>query len=137
MFIDELKKHFRILKQKDEAAIQSVEKHLYGRTRKDRHFARKVDDVQAAFDQHTSFIAAVLREYIANQIGDFCFNRTFSDAVVRSVLKDREFVAMLIKANLINRAAKLDRHTKGQVKLRIYIAIINFDDYKKEQAFKK
>ena len=131
--MEELNMHLAYLKKKDEKAIRKSENKLNAKMWRGYLFATKVDDLFATICCRENLITETLKEYIDNALGEFFFGQPFSEAVVRSVLRDREFIATLITANLAARVGNLRYESKGQVKLRVYAAILNFDDYKKRK----
>lgn len=125
------------LKKKDERAIEKVEQHFRSNDKFSSNFARKVYDVYDAYKLQVPYIATVLEEYLDNPIFNMWFDTPFSKAQVCSVLMDMQFVATLMCTSLLRRTANLDRKSQNQLKLRVYIAILNFDRYKKSQIVKK
>ena len=131
MFKDELKKQMIVLKQKDIAAIKKVQVKLKSNTQRNWVFSNRVRGIKASMSRAVPHIADILRDYLDNSIGEFFMGQPFSQAIVLSVLQDEEFVALLIENNLIKRVVNLDYDSKGELKIRIYLAILNFDEYKK------
>ena len=129
----ELREHLKYLKKKDEIAIKKVEARIKNNTKFSRDFFRKVDDVYEAYKLQIPQIVTVLKEYIDNPIGEAIFGTCFSEALVYSVLMDGQFVGMLMCNSLIKRTANLNRKSSGQLKQRVYIAILNYDRYKKNK----
>ena len=125
------------LKKKDESAIQKVEKRFKSSDKQSINFVRKVYDVYDAYKLQVPHIATVLEEYLDTPIFNMWFNTTFSKAQVYSVLMDMQFAATLMCTSLLKRTANLERKSQNQLKLRVYIAILNFDRYKKSQIAKK
>lgn len=132
--LNEFREHMICLKKKDEVAIKKVERRVVSKRPKDRKFAAKAADIYEVFKQQVPYISTVLREFIDNPVVEFIFGRPFSEALVRSVLLDKEFVAMLMCNSLLRRTLNLGRTSAGQLKLRVYISILNFDRYKKDKA---
>ena len=129
----ELREHLKYLKKKDEIAIKKVESRINNSSRFNRKFFRKVDDIYEAFKLQIPSIANILKEYIDNPVVETIFNVPFSDSLVYSVLMEQQFVAMLMCNSLLKRTANLSRESEGQLKLRVYIAILNYDRYKKSK----
>ncbi len=130
-------KAWRDLKKKDEIAIKKVERRFKSSDKFSGDFVRKVYDVYDAYKLQVPHIATVLEEYLDNPIWGICFDTPFSKAKVCSVLLDMQFVATLMCTSLLRRTTNLERKSEGQRKLRIYIAILNYDRYKKSQVVKK
>ncbi len=125
------------LKKKDESAIQKVEKRFKSRDKDSINFVRKVYDIYDAYKLQVPHIATVLEEYLDNPIFNMWFDTSFSKSQVYSVLMDMQFVATLMCTSLLRRTANLNRKSQNQLKLRVYIAILNFDRYKKSEIVKK
>lgn len=125
------------LKKKDERAIQKVEKRFESRDKASINFVRKVYDVYDAYKLQVPHIATVLEEYLDTPIFNMWFDTPFSKAQVYSVLMDMQFVATLMCTSLLRRTVNLDRKSQNQLKLRVYIAILNYDRYKKSKIIKK
>lgn len=131
---EEFNKAWRCLKKKDEIAIKKVERRFRGNDRQSRNFVRKVYDVYEAYKLQVPHIATVLEEYLGNPIYNIWFGIPFSKAQICSVLLDMQFVGMLMCNNLLRRTANLERKVSNQLKLRIYIAILNYDRYRKRKV---
>ena len=129
-------KAWRYLKKKDEIAIKKVEKRFGSNDKFSSSFVRKVYDIYDAYKLQVPHIATVLEEYLDNPIFNMWFGASFSKAQVCSVLVDMQFVATLMCTSLLRRAANLDRKSASQLKLRVYIAILNYDRYKKSKIAK-
>lgn len=129
----ELREHLKYLKKKDEIAIKKVESRINNNSEFNRKFFRRVDDIYEAFKLQIPNIANVLKEYIDSPIGEAIFGVPFSNSLVYSVLMDQQFVAMLMCNSLLKRTANLSSESEGQLKLRVYIAILNYDRYKKNK----
>ena len=129
-------KAWRYLKKKDEIAIKKVEKRFSGKDRFSSNFATRVYDVYDAYKLQVPYIVTVLEEYLDNPIYNMWFDIPFSKARVYSVLMDMQFVGMLMCTSLLRRTANLERKSQNQLKLRVYIAILNYDRYKKSQIAK-
>ena len=125
------------LKRKDEIAIKKVEERFRSKTRFSYNFVNRVVDVYDAYKLRVPHIATVLEEFLDNPIYSMWFDTPFSKAQVCSVLLDMQFVATLMCTSLLRRTANLERKSEGQLKLRIYIAILNYDRYKKSKIVKK
>ena len=119
--------------QRDIKAIKRVEERLKSNTELDKKFCKKVNDVQAALFTSAYRYSQILKRYVDNYLGVELFERPFSQAVVISILQDKEFIAFLFETNLIRRVIDLNDNTNGQIKLRIYLAILIYDDYKKQK----
>lgn len=129
-------KHISLLAKKDERAMKKVARRFKSGTTYNECFEIKVNDVHEAFKQCVPHIATVIKEYVDNSVVEELLQKTFSHAKVYSILYDRKFVAMLMCNHLIKRAANLDRDSEGQVILRLYIAILNFDQYQRNLVVK-
>lgn len=129
MLIDNLKEHMRYLKKKDEIAIKKVERRLATSTRFNLKFWQKVNDAYAEFKLHISNIIVILKECVDNPMGEFFFGIQFNEQQVLNVLQNMQFVAMLMCNSMLKRTLNLSKETDGQLKLRIYIAILNFARY--------
>ena len=130
-------KAWQYLKKKDEIAIKKVERRFKSSDKNSGDFVRKVYDVYEAYKLQVPHIATVLEDYLDNPIWEIWLDKPFSKAEVCSVLLDMQFVATLMCTSLLRRTANLERKSEGQRKLRIYIAILNYDRYKKSQVVKK
>ena len=125
------------LKKKDESAIEKVEQRFRSKDKFSSDFTRKVYDAYDAYKLQVPYIATVLEEYLDNPIFNMWFDIPFSKAQVCSVLMDMQFVATLMCTSLLKRTANLNRKSQNQLKLRVYIAILNFDRYKKSKIVRK
>lgn len=121
------------LKRKDELAIKKVERRFGSNDRFSCEFTRKVYDVYDAYKLKVPHIVTVLEEYLDNPIYNMWFDTPFSKAQVCSVLSDMQFVATLMCTSLLRRTANLDRKSANHLKLRVYIAILNYDRYKRSK----
>jgi len=132
-FIKDFNEYLFVQKKRDQKFIKRVEKRLTGNTNSDKRFSKRVSDVHVAMDRLAFEFSEVLKDYLDNPFATLAFGSPFSQAIVIGVLKDKEFIAFLFEANLIRRTLKLDYDTKGEIKQRIYLAIMNFDEYKKQK----
>ncbi|WP_428047164.1 hypothetical protein [Candidatus Proelusimicrobium excrementi] len=133
MFHETFKKYLEVQKVKDIKTIKRVERRLKAYTREDEKFCKRVSGIHAALSSYAVVFSNVLKAYLDNHLVEAVFAKPFSQAVVISVLKDEEFIAFLIQSKLIRRVIKLNYDTKGEIKLRLYSAILCFDDYKKHK----
>ena len=131
--ISEFRNHRAYLNMKDQKSMRKVEKKFNNNTDKNNEFVCKVADIHEVFKQYVPYISMVLRNFLDNFMVEHVFGITFSEALVISVLMDKEFVAMLMCSNLLKRTLNLNSGSSGRLKLRIYIAILNFDMYKKSR----
>lgn len=125
------------LKRKDEMAIKKVESRFRSDDKTTYAFVKKVYDIYDAYKLQVPHVVTVLEEYLDNPIFNMWFDTPFSKAQVCSVLMDMQFVAMLMCTNLLRRTANLERKSENQLKLRVYVAILNYDRYKKSEVTKK
>lgn len=132
-WLDDFNEHRKYLKKKDEIAIKKVERRFKSNTRFAYKFQKKAYDIYEVFKLQVPYIVTVLKEYMDNPVEEAVFDKPFSEAQVYSVLFDTRFVAMLMCNNLLKRTANLDRDSSGLLKLRVYIAILNYDTYNKEK----
>lgn len=130
-------KQWRWLRKKDERAIKKAEDRFMGKDQFSYKFAEKVCGVYDAYKLQVPYIATVLEEYFDNPIFNMWFDIPFSKARVYSVLMDMQFVATLMSTSLLRRTANLERKSSDRLKLRVYIAILNYDRYKKNKFTKK
>lgn len=130
-------KEWMWLKRKDENAIQKVEKIFKSRDKLSCDFVSRVYDVYEAYILQVPRIVTVLEGYLDTPIYNIWFDTPFSKAQVYSVLQDMQFVATLMCTSLLRRTANLKGNSASQLKLRIYIAILNYDRYKKSKIAKK
>ena len=128
-----LKQELDRLKRKDYKDIKFSGELLKSTLEEDKRFNIKVQDVLLAMEFRAIDIYEILKSFIDNPVSELIFEKQFNDASVISILKDEEFVAFIIVANLYKRAMNLTAESKGDFKLRLYIAILNFDSYKKEK----
>ena len=126
-------KEWRRLREKDQTAIRKVEELFKNHDTSSYKFLKKVYDIYPAYKLQVPHIATVLEEYLDTPIFNIWFDTTFSKAKVYSILADMQFLATLMRTNLLRRTANLDRHSDNQLKLRVYIAVLNYDRYKKSQ----
>ena len=124
-------KAWRHLKKKDEIAIKKVERRFVSRDGFSYNFTCKVYDLYDAYKTQIPHIATILEEYLDNPMFTRLFNTSFSKAQVYSVLMDMQFLGTLMCNGLLRRTVHLNRKSKQQLKIRIYIAILNYDSYKK------
>lgn len=125
------------LKKRDEIAIKKVEKRFSSTDKFSKDFVRKVYDVYDVYKLQVYHIATILEEYLDNPIFEAWIDTPFSKAQVCSVLLDMQFVATLMCSSLLKRTVNLDRKSADQLKLRVYIAILNYDRYKKSKIRNK
>jgi len=130
-------KAWRYLKKKDEIGVKKVERRFASNDNISSAFVGKVYDVYDAYKLQVPYIATVLEEYLDNPVFNMWFGTPFSKAQVYSVLMDMQFVATLMCTSLLRRTANLERKSDNQLKLRVYIAILNYDKYKKRQIKSK
>lgn len=129
---EEFQVHLEKLKIKDTKAIKISKMRLYENT--DQEFYKKAVNIFDAFKcTSTLHVANVLEEYINNTLCEFLFKRKFNKAESLSLLSDLDFIAFLIQTNLLQRVVNLNYETKGEVKLRIYCAMINYSECLKEK----
>ncbi len=119
------------LKAKDNKDIRLSEELLRSTQKEDEEFNIKVQDVLLAMEFRAMEIYEILKDFLDNPLSELFFGIKFNDAVVISILKDEEFVAFMLVARLYRRTLKLTKESKGDFKLRLYAAILNFDSYKK------
>lgn len=129
--MEQVKRFLTGLKRKDEKLIRNAGQRLRSKRSQDIQFSNRASAINIAINGHAFYICDVLRKFLDYSTVEKLIGRPFSEAVVISVLQDREFIAFLIEANLINRTIKLDYNTSAEFKIRLYIAILNFDEYKK------
>ncbi len=126
----EFDKEWLWLKKKDESAIEKVERRFSGTEKFDREFVVKVFYLYDIFKTEAYHITKVLKEYLDNEVYELWFGAPFNEAQVYNALIDVRFVGMLMCDNLLRRTIKLEKASSGQLKLRVYIAILNYDRYK-------
>ena len=102
------------------------------RLKSDKLFHKKVSDVKAAMEDYIFGFEEILRRFVDNIYIELLAERPYSRAVVISILRDEEFIAYMIEASLLNRLLRATFDTMGTFKLRLYYAILCFDDYKKQ-----
>jgi len=130
-------KEWRWLKKKDEIAIKKVEKRFASRDKLSNEFVGKVYDVYEAYKLQVPHIATVLEEYFDKPFLDIWFDIPFSKANILSVLLDMQFVGTLMCNNLLKRTVNLEGTSHEQLKFRVYIAILNYDKYKRSRVIRK
>ena len=128
-----LKHELDKLKRKDYKDIELSEQLLKSTLKEDERFNIKVQDILLAMEFRVMDIYEILKSFIDNSLSELMFETKFNDASVISILKDEEFVAFIITSNLYKRTLNLREDSKGDFKLRLYVAILNFDSYKKEK----
>ena len=100
-------------------------------------FKTQVTDITLAMEGRIFGISEVLKNYVGDNVGDkvleYIVGQNFSQALVISVLKDIDFIAFLITSHLVQRTADLTNKSNGRLKLRLYLAILTFDNYKKSK----
>lgn len=94
---------------------------------------------QTMIELRAKHVVKVLKNYIAENIAaktfiDGLFECEFDENVIKQTLTEEKFVRFAIKASLVNRILGLEYDTAGQVKLRIYSFILNYNKLKKELA---
>lgn len=119
------------MKKRDYRIFKSVQNKLKANSSQGEAFRRRVKDINVAMGRRIYFIAEVMQDYLDNIVVREMFERDFSKAQVVSVLQDEEFVAFLIASNLIRRVIDMNCDTRGEVKLRLYVAILNYDSFAK------
>lgn len=125
------------LKKKDEIAIKKVERQFKSGDRISTNFVSNVYAVYDAYKLQIPTIAKVLEDYLDNPIFNMWFDTKFNKLHVYNVLKDMQFMAMLMCNNLLKRAVNLSKESQSQLKLRVYIAILNYDRYMKSKLVGK
>ena len=133
MFIYKLKQELEKTRNKDIKFIKKSTRRLKGCTDEDKKFCKKVKDVHAVVESRVFEICEVLACLIDNPVSEAMFERPFSKACVISVLKDEEFTAFMMVSNLFMRTLNLSYKSKGEFKIRLYVAILNFDEYQKSR----
>lgn len=133
MLMDIYNEEFEKVKRKDVKMFKRNEERLRGDTEQDRRFSKKVSEIHAVMGTYCYTIADVIKDALDNEVARMIIGKTYSHAVVVSVLKDYEFIAFLISSNLIRRTANLSYESPDQLKIRIYLSILNFDEYKKKK----
>lgn len=132
MIMRKLEKHLFELKRKDEIAIKKADRRMHTEGY-NYEFCCRVENNYALLISKSEDICATLKAYIDNPLGEFLFGRKFREGDVINTLSDKYFTATLMCGNLFNRAVAISEHTHGQVKLRVYIAILNYVRYQKEK----
>lgn len=130
MFIRDLQKHLLELKRKDEIAIKKVDRRMHSEEYNYEFYSR-VYSIYKKFEKRIPTICYALKTYIDNPLGEFFLGTPFDETIVTDTLKDLDFVALLVCNHLMHRTLKLNINSEGQVKLRVYIAILNYSRYKK------
>ena len=130
---EEFKKYIEAQKKRDVKVFKRVEERYNSSLLEDKAFCKKASDVCASLSSYAFNMSQILKAAVDNFWGEVYFDKKFNQAVVIGVLKDEEFIAFLIQACLIRRISKLNYDSKGDLKLRLYWAILCFDEYKKNK----
>jgi len=133
MFIYKLKQELEKVRNKDIKSIKKSTRRLKACTEEDEKFCKKVKDVHAVIESRAFEICEVLAYFIDNPVSEAMFEIPFSKASVISALKDEEFTAFIMVSNLFKRTLNLSYKSKGEFKIRLYVAILNFDEYQKSR----
>ncbi len=126
---ERLEEHRKCLKKKDEIAVKKAIRRLQCQTRKDKFFTRKLFDVYAEYKVKIPNIVEVLKEYVDNPVVEQILGAKFNLVQMYDVLYDTTFVGMLMCNNLFYRVFNLGSESSGQLKLRVYISILNYAKY--------
>lgn len=127
----------KYLKKKDEIAIKKVERRFRSNDKFSRDFMNKVYDVYDEYRRKVPHIVDVLEEYLDNPLIEVFFDTPFDKERVCNTLLDMQFVATLMCTSLLKRTVNLETKSENQLKLRIYVAILNYDKYKRSHVIRK
>ena len=133
MIMRKLEKHLFELKRKDEIAIKKADRRMHTEGGYNYEFSCRVSINQAKLMGKSESICAILKAYIDNPLGEYLFGIKFKEEEVIEALKDTGFTAALMCSNLFYRAVAINSRSPGQIKLRVYIAILNYTRYQKQQ----
>lgn len=135
------------IKQKDYLDIIRAKTRRCHVCKEDIPFLNEVKRAVEVLHPKAHHIATVLKEFVdispvepmVTELRE-CLDIPFFDLIVDKELKfeeilqafhDIDFYKFLVTANLSRRMEILFKETPGQVKLRIYYAILNYNEYKK------
>lgn len=129
MFTNEFANYLSAQKRRDFRNIRRAEERLEASHMEEKRFQLKVVEAEAAMDYFATYYSEILKEYLDNPLVEFFFGVPFNQENVKRILKNKTFISFLVQANLVTRTVKLDAVDRGEVKLRLYLAILNFDEY--------
>ena len=131
--LNEFKEHLKVQNKRDSRVIKKVEEMFASKKIDDVKFCKKAEDISAAMEGNAYKKSLVMKAFLDNFWCKIFFDEKFNHPVVVGVLKDPEFIAFLLKARLMNRYINMDYDTNDVFKLRLYVAILCFDEYKKNK----
>lgn len=121
------------LKNKDEINIKKSEKRLISTRMEDIIFSKEVTSLHIILTDNAMCIADILEQYLEHPTINIILKEPFSKSKIVSILQDKGFTAFLMQANLFKRTITMSLKTNSQIKLRVYFAILNYDNYKKQR----
>lgn len=136
MFVDELREYLETQKARDIKCFKRVDSRLESDNVSDILFRDKIIFCDGEIEERTEEITLIFKKYFS---GLFCgilckkaFGKFFRKRYVRECLTDIRFVAFLVQSNLIRRVINLDYDSKGEIKLRLFWAMLCFLEYQKK-----
>ncbi len=135
MFLDELKEALALQARKDKKDMLRAKERLDSNKISDKIFQKKTEEAYRIIDKRALDIARILKYYVTGPIeGPLCehvFGKPCKKKEIIRTLKDKNFTAFLIQSNLLGRTRILSDKSKGEVKIRLYWAILNFQEIAK------
>lgn len=127
MLIQDFRQQLVWYTSEDNCYLQKAHHKLIGKTKKDRKFVEELPKIN---ESQAEYINSILKSFIDNPLGEQLFSKRYNQTSVIDCLEDREFAAFIIQGHLYDKLMMLQSTSDAEEKLRIYAAILNFNEYK-------
>ena len=127
MLVQDFKQQLTWYTSEDSSYLQKAQHRLSGKSKKDREFVNTLPQISVVHAEHVNNI---LKEFIDNPLGEQLFGKKYNGPAITQCLKDREFVAFVVQSHLYTKLLMLEPTSEIEEILRIYAAILNFNEYK-------
>lgn len=132
MYWDRFARYLAMQKEKDLKTIERAIKRWDSYSVEDKSFKMKVQYSTEVMYSRVSWIVTILQEYMDTSFAEFFFGIPFDKEKTQSILMSETFMAFLCECNLRKRAINLSFDDRNAIKFRLYLAILNFDEYAKQ-----
>ena len=127
MLVQDFRQQLTWYTSEDSCYLDKARHKLNGKTKRDRKFVEGLPNIS---EDQAENINIILKNFIDNPLGEQLFNKQYNTESVIDCLEDREFAAFIIQSHLYDKLIMLQSTSDAEEKLRIYAAILNFNDHK-------
>ena len=127
MLVQDFKQQLTWYTSEDSCYLQKAQHRLSGKSKKDREFVNALPQISVVQAEH---VDNILKGILDNPLGEQLFSKKYNGATVTKCLKDIEFIAFIVQSHLYTKLLMLEPTSEIEEILRIYAAILNYNECK-------